>query len=282
MVGIGRMAHIAEQRIFGYRLHPLTKAQLLDLVVPLERVAHDGGHHPTNQIVIASANLHGLLMHERHADYRALHRRPGTLIIVDGMPVIWLLRALGRDVGPDHRTTWLDWFEDALTRAAATGRRVFVLGHTPDVLRTGLCKAAQRWPDLVIDGADGYFELDDRSTCLDRIRLINKFAPDILFVGMGMPRQERFAAEYSAQITAPVIGLGGAAFAYFAGDQASAPRWMGRVGLEWLHRLGSDPRRLAGRYLCEPFLLAYAVGRRTLSEPDGTWDQSDEGESRRS
>lgn len=259
-------SHIAEQQACGYRLHPLTKTQLLDLITPLESSARDSLRSNARRVIIASANLHGLLMHERHAEYRDLHRRPETLVMIDGMPVIWLLKALGRKVGRHHRTTWLDWFEDALARAEATGRRVFILGHTPDILQTGLRKAVERWPELVIDGADGYFDVDDRSVCLDRVRRINSFSPDILFVGMGMPLQERFVARYSAQIAAPVIGLGGAAFAYFAGDQASPPRWMGRIGLEWLHRLASNPRRLAFRYLVEPILLTCAVSGRICSK----------------
>jgi N-acetylglucosaminyldiphosphoundecaprenol N-acetyl-beta-D-mannosaminyltransferase len=81
---------------------------------------------------------------------------------------------------------------------------------------------------------------------------------------MGMPRQEQFAYRFRSRIEAPVIGLGGAAFAYFAGFEPTPPRWMGRIGLEWLYRLAGSPRRLAFRYLIEPGLLAFFLIRRAV------------------
>lgn len=247
-----------EISIFGYRFHPLTKSQLLDLIFV------DRGRD--QQITIASANLHGLYMFERHVEYRELHSRPGTHVIVDGMPIVWLTRLFGYNVDGRHRTTWMDWFEDALDRAERSGRRVFILGHTPETLRLGLARARERWPTLVISGSDGYFDIDDPVACRAVAATINAFAPDILFLGMGMPRQEIFAARHVSDLDAPVIGLGGAAFAYLAGDQAAPPRWMGRAGLEWLHRLFHDPKRLATRYFLEPVLLLAALSFRLFRE----------------
>jgi N-acetylglucosaminyldiphosphoundecaprenol N-acetyl-beta-D-mannosaminyltransferase len=247
-----------EIRTLGYRFHPRTKSELLDLLF--------ADRPKDSQLTIASANLHGLYLFERHADYRLLHARPGTHVIIDGMPIVWLLRLLGHDVVREHRTTWLDWFEDALERAASLGRRVFILGHTPQTIADGLARAKRRWPTLAIAGADGFFDIEDGAVRGEAIAKVNAFAPDILFVGMGMPRQEIFVARCGNQLNAPVIGLGGAAFAYFAGDQASPPRWMGRAGLEWLHRLAADPRRLAARYLFEPALLAAKLTSRLIAE----------------
>ena len=245
-----------EMRALGYRFHPATKSALLARVFSRSR---------SGRLVIASANLHGLFMFERHAEYRALHERSGTEVMIDGMPIIWLLKLLGRPVTRAHRTTWVDWFEDALDRAASDGLRVYVVGHTTTVLAAGLEKAAKRWPHLAIGASDGYFDIDDRAACLGVVQTINAFGADILFVGMGMPKQEIFVERYGGELQTPVIGLGGAAFAYFAGDQASPPRWMGRAGLEWAYRLAGDPRRLAARYLVEPLLLAAALIRRSAS-----------------
>ena len=203
-------------------------------------------------------------MFERHREYRELHARQTTHVLVDGMPIVWLLRAFRHDVDRRHRTTWLDWFEVALGRAADSGRRIFVLGHSAGALKTGLERARRRWPGFEIDGADGYFDIDDAAACGAKVATINSFAPDILFVGMGMPKQEIFAARYRDEIAAPVVGLGGAAFAYFAGDQAAPPRWMGQAGLEWAYRLAKNPRRLAGRYTVEPVLLAAALTGRLV------------------
>jgi len=205
-------------------------------------------------------------MFERVPEFRDLHLSPNVFVIVDGMPIIWLLRLFGFRIDRSRRTTWLDWFEDALDRAAVEGKRVYILGHTPEALRAGLQRAREQWPSLAIDGADGYFDAENPNACRAATAAANAFAPDIVFVGMGMPRQEIFASRYRSDLNAPVVGLGGAAFAYFAGDQASPPRWLGDAGFEWLYRLGADPRRLAGRYLVEPFALVCALSLRLIRE----------------
>lgn len=241
----------------GLRFHPLTKAQLLDEIFR-SRAAGE-------QTIVAGANLHGLYVNHRSAEYDRLLHQPGTIVIVDGMPIVLMLRLLGYKVDRDHRTTWVDWFEDALARAAREGRSVFILGHTQEMLNVGLAKARATWPALRIDGAQGFFSIDPLSPePLAAIDRVNAFAPDILILGMGMPRQEMFAYRFASRIHAPVIGLGGAAFAYFAGFEATPPRWMGRWGVEWLHRLVSDPKRMAFRYLVEPLMLVFYMGRRLL------------------
>jgi N-acetylglucosaminyldiphosphoundecaprenol N-acetyl-beta-D-mannosaminyltransferase len=248
-----------EVRALGLRFHPLTKAQLLDTVL-----------NPTTngeQIVLGSANLHGLYVTHRNREYEDLLRRPETIVMVDGMPVIWLLRALGHPVRRHHRTTWVDWFEDALARAEREKRSVFILGHTEEALSRGLAKARTKFPRLRIDGAQGFFSIDPASKeAMNVIDGINAFRPDLLIVGMGMPRQEIFAARFRSHISAPVIALGGAAFSYFAGIEKTPPRWTGRWGLEWLYRLGGDPRRMGFRYIVEPVLLAFMLGRRMIGE----------------
>ncbi|GJE70007.1 WecB/TagA/CpsF family glycosyltransferase [Methylorubrum podarium] len=247
-----------ELRMLGYRFHPLRKAELLDFLFA-DRTSGQ-------QVVLAGANLHGLYMYERVPEYRALLSRPEVKVIVDGMPVIWLLRLFGKPVVPQQRTTWADWFEDALERAGREGRRVFVLGHTQAVLDTGLEEARRRWPDLAIEGRNGFFDLDDPEACRAVLDDIRTSRPDLLVVGMSMPRQEIFVERYLAEIDVPVVGLGGAAFAYFAGDQVTPPRWLGWLGFEWAYRLFKDPRRLAARYLVEPFGLAWVLGGRLLRE----------------
>lgn len=253
----GPAARSGEIRTLGYRFHPMRKAELIDfLFQPRPR---------GEQAVLAGANLHGMYNFETVDDYRALLSRPATTVMVDGMPVIWLLKLLGHAVGRDHRTTWVDWFEDALGRAATEGRRVFVLGHSRATLAKGVDRLARRWPDLKLSVRDGFFDVDDDRCCREVVDHINAQVPDLLIVGMGMPRQERFVNRYASRLTVPVIGLGGAAFAYLAGEQATPPRWMGRAGLEWLHRLCRNPARMAGRYLVEPLLLAVLIGRRVVT-----------------
>jgi len=253
----GPASRLWEIEVFGLRFHPLTKQQLLDEIFR--------GREPGERMVLGGANLHGLYVCHTDPEYDRLLQQPDTLVIVDGMPIVPMLRLLGHKVGRQHRTTWVDWFTDALARAEREGRSVFILGHTTKVLGEGLAKARARWPRLRIDGYHGYFSIDEGSLeagpVIDRV---NAFKPDILILGMGMPRQEQFAYRFGSRLNVPVIGLGGAAFAYFAGFEQTPPRWMGRLGLEWLYRLAGDPQRLAFRYLIEPALLGFLLIRRAI------------------
>lgn len=119
-------------------------------------------------------------------------------------------------------------------------------------------------PGLVIQTEHGYFDIESES---DRIvATINAFAPDVLLVGMGMPRQERWILHRRDDLHAPCIITVGAAMDYFAGAIPTPPRWTGRLGLEWLARLMAEPGRLWRRYLVEPwyllpFMLADIRGR---------------------
>ena len=85
---------------------------------------------------------------------------------------------------------------------------------------------------------------------------IREFDPQLLLVGMGMPLQERLASELRGSTRVPVIAAVGGAVDQISGAQSLAPRWVGRMGFEWLWRLASDPRRLTGRYVVEPVRLA--------------------------
>ncbi len=109
-----------------------------------------------------------------------------------------------------------------------------------------------RWPALTVGGRDGYFGLQDEAAV---VAAIAAFQPQVLLVGMGMPLQEGFIVRNLEALPACVILPVGAAFDYEAGVQTPAPRWMGRVGLEWLFRLVRDPRRLFVRYCIEPWSL---------------------------
>ena len=133
---------------------------------------------------------------------------------------------------------------------------------------------AEKWPKITFASRDGYFDAEPSS--VDNRRLlatIDAFEPDVIFVGMGMPRQELWISRNRSAIRRGVIFSVGAAFDYEAGVQAAAPRWMGRIGLEWLFRLASQPRRLAHRYLIEPWRLLrpalrdLATARSNSSDP---------------
>jgi len=118
------------------RFHPVTKQQLLDEIFR--------AREPGDTMVLGGLNLHGLYLTHLDSEYDQLLQQPNTLVIVDGMPLVPMLRLLGHKVERRHRTTWLDWFPDALERAAREGRSVYILGHTAEVLNEGLVKGGHR------------------------------------------------------------------------------------------------------------------------------------------
>lgn len=169
-----------------------------------------------------------------------------TLVTPDGMPLVWIGRRKGHRVervyGPDFM---IDLF--AATRGEI---RHYFYGGAPDVAEDMARRLKERFPDLVVVGTHSpEFGLDPLDPPIEDIERINSAAPDIVWVGLGHPKQEIFAWANRNRIEAPVIAAVGAAFDFHSGRTKEAPAWMKRSGLQWLHRLASEPRRLWRRYL---------------------------------
>jgi N-acetylglucosaminyldiphosphoundecaprenol N-acetyl-beta-D-mannosaminyltransferase len=229
----------------------------MDLVRP-EEVMHHVAHAVAagERYCVANYNLHGVHLAHRNPDY-AQFCEAADLIEVDSTPIIFFTRLLGLHSRPFHRCTYLDWREHFWSLANREGWRIFYLGGAPGVPETAAEGLVRRYPGVVIKTRHGYFDAAPGSADNAEILAeIAAFRPQILFVGMGMPRQEAWLVRHAPQIAPCVTFSVGAAFDYEAGVQCAAPRWMGRAGVEWLYRLARDPRRLFGRYLIEPWSLA--------------------------
>lgn len=236
-------------RLLGVEMDAVTRAQVMAFTAA--RVAEG------RRGLVANHNLHSLALLGREPEMARFYAL-ADLIEIDSMPLVAWGRLLGRKVGREHRNTYLDWREDFWRLAAEKGWRVFHLGCKPGVGVSAVDVLSARWPGVTFAERDGYFDLTgpENEAVLAQVAA---FAPDILFVGMGMPRQEEWIAAHREALDRGVIFSVGAAFDYEAGVQAPAPRWTGPLGLEWLFRLVSQPRRLAHRYLVEPWALAPAA-----------------------
>ncbi len=175
------------------------------------------------------------------------------------MPLVLLCRLSGIPARRDHRVTWVDFVWPLLSTACDRDWRVFYLGGRPEVVVDGLATIRARLPALRIDGRSGFFDdapgSGDNAAVVDAIE---RFEPDLLLVGMGMPRQERWILRNRSLLGVPAILACGACMEYIAGAVRTPPRWAGRWGLEWLFRLLEDPRRFAFRYIVEPWLIVAA------------------------
>lgn len=205
--------------------------------------------------VIANHNLHSLHLirtEPRVAEFYAL----ADLVQIDSTPLIAFGRLVGRGTRRKHRSTYLDWREHFWSLADRKGWRVMFIGGAEGVADTAVERLRARHGRVELAVRSGYFDATPGSE--DNRKLVaevSAFAPQVLLVGMGMPRQEVWIADHLDALPDCVVLNVGAAFDYEAGVQKAAPRWMGKAGLEWLYRLAVDPRRLFHRYCVEPWHL---------------------------
>jgi N-acetylglucosaminyldiphosphoundecaprenol N-acetyl-beta-D-mannosaminyltransferase len=232
----------------GLTIQPRSMTELTELV--------EQGIREDRKWIIANHNLHSVYLVHRHAKLRDFYAQ-AHWTYVDGMSLIALGRLYGFPLSREQRVTNADWTGPLMELAAARGWRVFNLGSPQQVAEEAAHKLRERYPSLQLEVSDGFFDAShgsaDNEALLQRI---NAYQPDLLLVGMGMPRQEFWTQENYARLNVRVIlSSNGAAFDYVAGAVPVPPRWSGRMGLEWLFRFYYEPRRLFGRYLFEPWYV---------------------------
>ncbi|MDZ4767042.1 MAG: WecB/TagA/CpsF family glycosyltransferase [Chloroflexota bacterium] len=169
------------------------------------------------------------------------------MVTADGMPIVWLQRRLGY---PAERVYGPDILLALCERGLATGVRHYFWGGAPGVPERLADALKARFPTLQIAGTHAPPRADiGAAPDADAIRSLNAARADIIWVGLGSPKQDRWMALHRPYLDAPLLIGVGAAFDMLSGGVRQAPRWMQRAGLEWLFRLAQEPRRLAKRYL---------------------------------
>lgn len=205
--------------------------------------------------IIAHHNLHSIYLYHHDYQMRAFYAK-ADYTHVDGMALVFLGRLLGLSLKREHRVTYADWIYPLISEAAQQGWRVFYLGSKPGVAEQGAKILQQKFPNLQIATAHGYFDAcSDSEDNQAVLAAINAYQPHVLMVGMSMPRQERWVLDNLESIYAIAILPCGACMDYVAGAVPTPPRWAGRWGLEWLFRLIVEPGRLWRRYFVEPWFL---------------------------
>jgi len=196
--------------------------------------------------IVSCFSVHALVT---ASDDPALNAKANSfdMITADGQPVRWALNLLQKS-GLQKRVCGRDLVDSVCTAAAEEGISVYLYGGRPDVVSRLESALSQSFPGLTIAGAESppFRELtadEDRAV----IERINASGAGIVLIGLGCPKQDHFAYAHRPQIHAVQICVG-AVFDFFAGSQPIAPQWMQDAGLEWLFRLGSEPRRLFARY----------------------------------
>ena len=195
---------------------------------------------------ISAAAVHLVMVAQEDEATRAAVE-DATLVLPDGQPLVWALRALGHEAsrvyGPDLMANYCE-------RSARTGTRMYLYGgRNQGALVELALRLRHRFPGLQIVG--GYsppfrpLTEDEQDWVVEDI---NRSKADVVWVGIGQPKQEVWMREFRDRLEAPLLAGVGAAFDFHAGLVPQAPRWMQATGLEWLYRLVQEPRRLWRRY----------------------------------
>ena len=185
-----------------------------------------------------------------------------TLVVADGMPLVWASRLQHTPV--PERVAGSNLTFNLSAAAAARGRSVFLLGGVPGTAKAAAAALRARYPKLVVAGTycpSMGFEATPEQMC--RLRtVVVETAPDIVYVALGSPKQERVIRELRTDLPkAWWLGVG-ISFSFVSGQIKRAPMWMQRSGLEWVHRLSQEPQRLGRRYLIDgiPFAIQLLAG----------------------
>ena len=248
----------SKQHLFGVEIDAFNMDQAVEQVrewvlAPVEQ---------TCQFVVTPNVDHAVLLQENEG-LRQAYSSAG-MILADGHPIIWASRLLRKPLpervpGSELVPCLFDAFEKSDDRPL----KVYLLGAAEGVADRAAIKMAAQWPRVETVGTYSPpmgFEKDaaESQVILDRIAAAK---PDVLVVGLGAPKQELWVNQHQDQIQARVALCVGATIDFLAGEKHRAPVWMQRGGLEWLHRMCSEPKRLVRRYARDAWIFPQLVLR---------------------
>lgn len=226
--------------VLGIRLQA---AQTLDVVARMEKWIHGGSRCRT----VAATSMHGLVEAQRDPCFKEILHSTDA-VVPDGTPLVWLGRRAGyhlprRVYGPDLMLAFCE-------KTQSQSYRHFFYGGEPGVAEQLANSLKRRFLSLQIAGTlSPPFRPSSKEEDEEIVAMISRAAADVLWVGLGTPKQERWMHEHKNRLNVPVMVGVGAAFDMLSGRRRQAPRWMREHGLEWLFRLCQEPRRLWRRYL---------------------------------
>ena len=244
---------IGEVKVLGSRI------DLLSWDGAVERMS--GWAEARQSRVVCICNVHSVVTAGQDPAFKAV-LDGADLVTADGAPVAWMSTVLSgrrqsRINGPDLMWRYLQ-------HAADHGQAMFFYGSTTQCLRALVDRVQSEFPQLTIAGSySPPFRTLTEEESGAVVEQINRSGASVVWVGLGCPKQEQWMAAQKGRIEAVMVGVG-AAFDYHSGALRRAPRWMQRSGLEWLYRLGSEPKRLWRRYTVTNSVFLVNAGRQLL------------------
>ena len=230
-------------KILGVPMHPLT---MNESVAVLEEKLQK-----KEQAFVVTANAEIIMMCQQDKEYNNIVSEQADLVLPDGAGAVWAGRYLGNEV--PERVAGFDLYNQLLKLSADKGYKAYFFGGAPGVAEAAKNKAEELYPGVQIVGCrNGYFTEAEEEAI---IKEINDAAPDMLFVALGAPKQEKWLVKYRNQLKPRVLmGIGGS-FDVLAGKMERAPKWMQEASLEWAFRLYKQPSRFMRMLALPKFVL---------------------------
>lgn len=251
------MKELSEKGLLGVRVGAYDLSSLLNTAM----ICVDERRLP---FTFACANPHSLVTAQTDGDFRAA-LQSCSAVVADGVGVTVAGRVMGVDVGP--RITGADFFLGLMSRLNRRGGRVTFFGSRGDVLDRIIARAHRDYPNLHIHVLSPPYGEWSEATNRDLVSQIAEAKPDVLWVGMTAPRQEKWVHRNSHLLNVPVVGSIGAVFDFYAGTVQRAPQWICDAGMEWLYRLVREPQRLWKRTMISGPAFLWLVVRDHMLMP---------------
>jgi N-acetylglucosaminyldiphosphoundecaprenol N-acetyl-beta-D-mannosaminyltransferase len=242
--------------LFGINLHPCRLDEAVD-----ELLRWIGTPDFDRCRYVVTPNVNHAVLHQHHDEFARAYAA-ADLVLADGAPLVVLSRLLGRAL-PERVAG-----SDLVPKLFERGRierpiRTFLLGARAEVSERAARMSETRWPGVKVVGRNSP-PLGFEKSRSENSRILAEIAtasPDVLIVGLGAPKQELWVHRHRDEIGAKVALCVGATIDFIAGEKRRAPVWMRRSGLEWMHRVATEPRRLGGRYVRDGLALPGMVFR---------------------
>lgn len=239
--------------------HPLLRLRVSATTYDEAEELLIGAARERRRTLVDHLSVHGLVHANRDAEF-AEAIDAFDIVAPDGQPVRWALNTL-RGTQLADRVYGPELMKRLCRRAAREGISIYLYGSSGDVLERLSEALLEQFPSLVIAGAEAppFRELSVEEQ-REAVARMNESGAGLIFIGLGCPKQELFAFHNRDRMEGVQLCVG-AAFDFLSGQKKTAPRWMQERGLEWLFRLGCEPRRLVGRYLVHNSLFVLHMAR---------------------
>ena len=250
------MKTFPEVKLLDTRFHKVKVQELIDYLIEAAK--------SKKKTIVGNVNIKAMNLAYEKYWYRDFLNK-ADLVFCDGFGVLIGARFNGYSVQSVHRMTAPDYIEDLALKCERENLSLFLLAGKPGVVDKAITKLVAIAPNLRIHGHHGYFDKSGKENDLV-IDKINKFKPDILYIGFGMPLQESWILDNCNKIEARVFLPLGACLDFYTDSIYRGPRWLTDNGFEWLTRLVTEPTRLWDRYIIGNPLFFYRLFKQKIAQ----------------